>query len=150
MDTFHAVVIVVMIRMTCFIKRTYIYIALILASWDLSFLCASLAKYSFSVFILYTPIYISIYIKGRGGSRVTVTSEMECFVIIVTIIKKHSILVVTATLDPPLGAGKLLYLHKFSDSFQHFNQMLMMQLVYIWKLKWSSYFDTVALINLLQ
>ena len=45
---------------------------------------------------------------GRGRSRAAATSRMECFVIIVngwkplTIITKHSILDVAATLDPTL------------------------------------------------
>ena len=45
---------------------------------------------------------------SRGGSRAAATSKMECFVIIVnslkplTIITKHSILDVVATLDQPL------------------------------------------------
>ena len=45
---------------------------------------------------------------SRGGSRTAATSKMERFVIIVngfqplTIITKHSILVVAAALDPPL------------------------------------------------
>ena len=45
---------------------------------------------------------------SRGGSRAAARSEMEYFVIIVngwkplTIITKHSILNVAATLDPPL------------------------------------------------
>ena len=47
-------------------------------------------------------------ITVRFGSRVAATSKMECFVIIVnglqplTIITKHSILVVAIALDPPL------------------------------------------------
>ena len=45
---------------------------------------------------------------SRGGSRTAATSKMERFVMIVngfqplTIVTKHSILVVAATLDPPL------------------------------------------------
>ena len=47
-------------------------------------------------------------ITVRFGSKVAATSKMECFVIIVnglqplTIITKHSILVVAIALDPPL------------------------------------------------
>ena len=49
---------------------------------------------------------VTLYI--RGGSRAAATSKMERFVIIgngfqpLTIITKRSILVVAATLDPPL------------------------------------------------
>ena len=45
---------------------------------------------------------------SRGGSRTAATSKMEHFVIIangfqpLTIVTKHSILVVAAALDPPL------------------------------------------------
>ena len=45
---------------------------------------------------------------SRGGSRTAATSKMERFVIIangfqpLTIVTKHSILVVAAALDPPL------------------------------------------------
>ena len=38
-----------------------------------------------------------------SGSRVAATSKMECFVIIVNGITKHSILDVAAALDPPLS-----------------------------------------------
>ena len=54
------------------------------------------------------------YQKIRGGSRTSVTSTMEHFVIIVnafqplTIITKSSILDVAAVLDPPLNPVKVL------------------------------------------
>ena len=38
----------------------------------------------------------------RGGSRTAATSKMECFVMPLTIITRHSILNVAAVLDPPL------------------------------------------------
>ena len=55
----------------------------------------------------------------RGGSRVAVTSKMECIVITInrfqplTIITKLSILDVAAALDPPLNIQVQLMLHKF-------------------------------------
>ena len=57
------------------------------------------------------------FTKLRGGSRAAASSKMECFVIIdngwkpLTIITKHSILNVAASLDPPL---KLKPSFKFS------------------------------------
>ena len=54
--------------------------------------------------------------SSRGGSRAA--SKMECFVIVVnsfqplTIITKHSILVVAAALDPPLSSLQV-YLYAF-------------------------------------
>ena len=64
------------------------------------------------------PVYIgdanysastnNVFYVFRGGFRVATASKIECFVIIVngfhplTIIIKHSILDVAATLDPPL------------------------------------------------
>ena len=56
----------------------------------------------------------------RGGSRAAEISEIECFVIIVngwkplTIITKHSILDISAALDPPLiTVGGLVGLRSF-------------------------------------
>ena len=56
--------------------------------------------------------------SSRGGSRAAAASKMECFVIVVnsfqplTIITKHSILVVAAALDPPLSSLQV-YLYAF-------------------------------------
>ena len=61
----------------------------------------TLRHFNLGLFIIYV----------RGGSRTAATSKMECFVIIVngfqalTIITKHSILDVSAILDPPLHVG---------------------------------------------
>ena len=58
--------------------------------------------------ILIKLYYLIFQVITRGGSRAAAISKIECFVIIVngfqplTIITKHSILDVTATLDPPL------------------------------------------------
>ena len=71
----------------------------------------------------FTVPFSMLSIKGRGGSGAAATSKMECFVIIVngfqplTIITKHSILDVTAALDPPLiynWQSVLSYLHLIS------------------------------------
>ena len=54
---------------------------------------------------------------NRGGSRAATTSKMECFVIIVngfqplTIITKHSILDVAATLNLPLAKSNCPIYH---------------------------------------
>ena len=61
----------------------------------------------------YYMYYMDFNCSARGGSRAAATSKMECFVIIVngfrplTIITKHSILDIAATLDPPLSAIQL-------------------------------------------
>ena len=78
----------------------------------------------------------------RGGSRVAATSKMECFVIIVndlqplTIITKHSILVLAAAVDPSLVILLLVafitlftvYLfHNFSDLQTSLENRLILQ-----------------------
>ena len=66
--------------------------------------------------ILETP-YTFFSILSRGGSRAAATFKMERFTIIVngwkplTIITKHSILDVTAALDPPLFSSYFIVLH---------------------------------------
>ena len=63
--------------------------------------------------IVTKPSFLMYSMGFRGGSRAAATSTMERFVIIanrfqpLTIITKHSILDVAATLDPPLTQSTL-------------------------------------------